>query len=272
MKKILLFTDLDGTLLDANNYSFSAAQDAIHALAGLKIPIIPCTSKTHLEVISTQECMGISDPFIVENGSAIFFKKNYFDTNDSKIIEMDNYKALVLGSLYKDVLDFFGNWKSQYNLSVTGLHEMSIQKIMALTGLNYHEAEIAQKRFFSEPFTLNDDDNLPDNALNDLIVNKFRLLIGNRFYHLLGNSDKGIAVKKLIDLFKDKWKTNNLITIGIGDSMNDLEMLKSVDKPVLVKKPGGSHQEGIELENLLYTNEIGPAGWQEAVFNFLDKV
>jgi mannosyl-3-phosphoglycerate phosphatase len=270
MKKIIIFTDLDGTLLDLNNYSFDAAQDAINRLIERSIPIIPCTSKTHLEVADTQKRMRISDPFIVENGSAIFFKNNYFDFNDLKIIEMNEYQVHVLGYEYKDILNYFSDWRSRFNLPVTGLHEMTIQKVMALTGLNYHESEIAQKRFFSEPFILNDIEKLPDAAIDDIKANKFKLLHGNRFYHLLGNSDKGEAVKKLVEMYKTKWNTDNITSIGFGDSLNDLEMLKYVDKPVLVKKPGGYHQEGIDLDNLLRTDEIGPAGWQEAVFKLLE--
>lgn len=59
------------------------------------------------------------------------------------------------------------------------------------------------------------------------------------------------------------------MSIGIGDSMNDLEMLKVVDFPVLVKKYTGKHQSGINLNNMIYTEGIGPAGWQEAIFKII---
>ena len=270
MKIIIIFTDLDGTLLDADNYSYTAAQDAIDKLIKAKIPIICCTSKTHLEVIETQKSLGISDPFIVENGSAIFFTKGYFTNIELSLRELDGYQFLILGSEYKEVLNFFDDWKSQHKLSVTGFHEMAVEQIIELTDLNYNEAELAQKRFFSEPFILNNVKDLPDSAIKDITNNGFRLLRGNRFYHLLGNSDKGAAVRKLSELFKQKWNVDKLITVGIGDSMNDLEMLKTVDKPVLVKKPSGNHEERIKIDNLLHTKGVGPAGWQEAVFKLIE--
>lgn len=270
MKKIVIFTDLDGTLLDAHNYSFTAAREAVNILIKRKIPIIPCTSKTHLEVEQVQKKIGISDPFIVENGSAIFFNQGYFSNKQPKLTNMNGHKVLVLGSKYSDILKFFNIWRSHHKLSITGFHEMQVEKVMELTDLNYDEAELAKKRFFSEPFIVNNDKILPPASIEDILKNGFRLLHGNRFYHLLGNSDKGTAVKKISEMFKQKWNVDKLISIGIGDSMNDLEMLKSVDKPVLVKKSGGYHQTGIEIDNLLCTYGIGPAGWQEAIFRFLE--
>ena len=270
MKNIIVFTDLDGTLLDANNYEYTKALGAITILKEQEIPIIPCTSKTHLEVADIQKRIGILDPFIVENGSAVFFTQNYFNTADIISEVVDEFQIFTLGRKYQDILQFFKGWKTRHNLPAIGFHEMSVEQIMELTDLNFNDAELAQKRFFSEPFILNNKTLLPELAREDISRNGFRLLRGNRFYHLLGNSDKGVAVRKLSDLYMKKWSTDSITTIGIGDSMNDLEMLKAVIHPVLVNKPGGYHQSGIEIKDLVRTNGIGPAGWQEAIFELLE--
>lgn len=269
MKKILVFTDLDGTLMDAETYSYAEAIIAIKALIDRNIPVIPCTSKTHLEVIKTRKSLGISDPFIVENGSAVFFKPDYFSEVKQTGQMLDGYQYLLLGSDYTDILPFFDDWRNRYQINATGFHEMTVEQVIKLTDLSSEEAELAHKRFFSEPFILNDDKQLPIAAIEDIVKNGFRLLLGNRFYHLLGNSDKGTAVRKLSDLFRKDRGINDLITIGIGDSMNDLEMLKAVDMPVLVKKTNGNHQQGIKMDNLMLTDGIGPAGWQEAILKIL---
>ncbi|MDP2876998.1 MAG: HAD-IIB family hydrolase, partial [Holophaga sp.] len=64
----ILFTDLDGTLLDESTYAFEPALPAIRALQERGIPIVFCTSKTFAETVALQEVLGITDPFIVENG------------------------------------------------------------------------------------------------------------------------------------------------------------------------------------------------------------
>lgn len=271
MNKTIIFTDLDGTLMDAADYSVAAAQKAIAKMFELKIPIVPCTSKTHLEVIEIQKKLGFSNPFITENGSAIFFTAGYFKISQVHVNEFDGYNYLTLGRTYNDVLNFFNGWRKRYNLSITGIHEMPVEKVMELTDLNYYEAEIAKKRFFSEPFIINNKKILPKQAVEYILGNGFRLLLGNRFYHLIGNSDKGIAVRKLTEMYQKKWNSDKLITIGIGDSMNDLEMLKVVNKPALVKKPTGIHEKRVQIDNLFLTEGIGPSGWQEAVFKFVEQ-
>lgn len=40
MKKLLIFTDLDGTLLDHHNYDWSPTKPALQRLAELNLPLI----------------------------------------------------------------------------------------------------------------------------------------------------------------------------------------------------------------------------------------
>lgn len=90
---------------------------------------------------------------------------------------------------------------------------------------------------------------------------------GSRFDHLTGANDKGKAVKILTDLFKQKFRS--VITIALGDSPNDLPMLKAVDYPILVQKAGGQYEGSIQLNNLIKAEGIGPEGWKKAVFRLL---
>src|SRR4030042_1090542 len=70
--RILVFTDLDGTLLDHRNYSFEPARPALRLLRESGIPLIICTSKTRAEVEEIRAALGNTDPFVVENGGAVF--------------------------------------------------------------------------------------------------------------------------------------------------------------------------------------------------------
>jgi mannosyl-3-phosphoglycerate phosphatase len=265
MARWIVFSDLDGTLLDARSYDFSAAQPAINFLKKSGIPLVLCTSKTHPEVIALRRRLQIDDPFVVENGSAVFFPPDYFGSLDEAMESYGEYQAIVLGKTYAQILAFLSELKNTFDLRVRGFKDMDLQAVQHFTGLPAKEAELARKRFFSEPFVLEKGADLPDEVKDKIKSAGFRLLRGNRFFHLLGNSDKGLATRRLIGLFKKKWQVDQLTTMGIGDSMNDLEMLREVDIPVLVKKPDGNHQQGIELDNLLLTQGIGPEGWREAI-------
>jgi predicted mannosyl-3-phosphoglycerate phosphatase (HAD superfamily) len=47
----LIFTDLDGSLLDHHTYSFAPAANYLDRLETQGIPVIPITSKTRAEVL-----------------------------------------------------------------------------------------------------------------------------------------------------------------------------------------------------------------------------
>jgi len=79
MKRVI-FTDLDGTLLDPITYSYHQAMDAVELLRRKEIPLIFCSAKTRAEQEVYRRELGINDPFIVENGGAIYIPENYFSS------------------------------------------------------------------------------------------------------------------------------------------------------------------------------------------------
>jgi predicted mannosyl-3-phosphoglycerate phosphatase (HAD superfamily) len=73
--------------------------------------------------------------------------------------------------------------------------------------------------------------------------------------------DKGKAVRFVIHLFAKQWKQMPL-SIGIGDSLNDIPMLTVVDKPFLVQKPDKTWVD-FKFDDLTKLNKIGPEGFLE---------
>jgi predicted mannosyl-3-phosphoglycerate phosphatase (HAD superfamily) len=64
-----------------------------------------------------------------------------------------------------------------------------------------------------------------------------------------------------------------ITTIGIGDSMNDLPMLTSVDFPIIVKRSSGIHDPELcaHFIGAMLTERIGPQGWNDAVMQVLSE-
>ena len=112
MKKIV-YTDLDGTLLDHDTYSFEESKPGLELLKKLEVPIIFCTSKTRFEIEEYREKLGNSHPFISENGGGIFIPKNYFsfDFNYDDII--DNYKTIILGEKFDNLMKVLDTLKKE---------------------------------------------------------------------------------------------------------------------------------------------------------------
>jgi mannosyl-3-phosphoglycerate phosphatase len=85
----------------------------------------------------------------------------------------------------------------------------------------------------------------------------------------MGNHHKGRAVEILKGLYRNR--DGAIITIGLGDSLNDLPFLLAMDRPVLVRKLSGGHDARIDIPGLLRTKGVGPEGWNEAVLALLGQ-
>ncbi len=263
-KQYIIFTDLDGTLLNHSDYLYKDALPALNLIKKEKIPLIFTTSKTRAEVELLQREIGIKEPFIVENGGGIFFPKGYRNFNIEGE-EREGYILLKLGVDYGHIRDVFKKLKVRY--PIKGFGDMTVYEVSEITGLPIEMATLAKEREFTEPFILENENLLP---LLEKEVKKYRLKItkGGRFYHLIGeNQDKGKAVNITKDIFvKNSWKNSK--TVGLGDSKNDIPLLETVDIPVLIKKESGSYED-INLPNLIKSMHSGSKGWNEVILNLL---
>ena len=76
-KKIIIFTDLDETLLKKNKFNYKILNNFIKTLLKKEYEIIPLTSKTYLEVIDLIKQIKYQLPFSVENGAAYYLPIRY---------------------------------------------------------------------------------------------------------------------------------------------------------------------------------------------------
>ncbi|WAC06993.1 MAG: HAD-IIB family hydrolase [Thermodesulfobacteriota bacterium] len=267
---LIIFTDLDGTLLDHYNYSFDPAQEALKKINDAKIPLIFCTSKTRSEIEVWREKLGNSYPFISENGGAIFYpqKENYSDSLQT--CTRNQYRVIELGTYHPDLLKQFKKLKKVFGEKIRGFSEMDVSEVADFTGLPENQVALAQKREYSEPFLFTGDKG--EMKKLQILVKKCKLHItrGGRFFHLLGDNDKGKAVSIVIKGYENVYP--KLKSIAIGDSFNDLPMLQKVDIPVLVQKPKGIFDEKIStLANIIRAPGVGPEGWNKALIAILTQ-
>ncbi len=264
-KNILVFTDLDGTLIDHDTYSWEPARESIEMLKGARIPIIPCTSKTRAEIEFYRRGMGLEDPFISENGGGIFIPKEYFDFNFDYDKEVGNYKVIELGMSYGDIRRALDEMRSFGD--ITGFGDMSVEEVARDTGLSLEEARMAKEREYDEAFIFSGDEEGLKRAIKKAGL---RWTKGGRYWHIMGNNDKGKAVRILTGLFAKK--LGSVQTVGLGDSLNDLPMLEAVEIPILVQKKDGSYDARVDVPGLIKTDAPGPEGWAKAVRSLFPAV
>ncbi|MGC2165809.1 MAG: HAD-IIB family hydrolase [Gallionella sp.] len=262
MKKAVIFTDLDGTLLD-DAYNYSKVRPALNLIQRSDTPFILYSSKTRAEINVYRLGLKNSHPYIAENGGGIFIPHGYFKTPiDAEISEGD--RVILLGQPYGTIREQFVRLRKQLNVTVRGFGDMSVSEVASLTGLSGGDAALAKQRDFDEPFVF--DGPVEKRFLRAIEACGLTWTQG-RIFHVMGNHDKGRALKILMTLYKRQF--GDVSSIALGDGMNDLPMLIAADRPVLVKRQNYSVDARLTVPNLMTTKLPGPAGWNEAVTNLL---
>ncbi len=270
MSQPIIFTDLDGTLLDHRDYAFTAALPALEFIRNEGIPLVICTSKTRAEIEYWRERLDNSHPFIAENGGGIFVPLSYFSPDDiaaewKRTRMTDRYIVRVLGTAYPVLRKRLKELQRE-GFDVKGFGDMTAAEVSKLTRLELAQARLAKRREYDEPFIFRGDKREVGALVGSIHEKNLRYAQG-RLYHLLGDNDKGKAVGQLKKLYHRK--LGDIVTIALGDSPVDFPMLESVDYPILVRNYRGEHDPRIALPNLIRSDGIGPEGWNEAVFQIL---
>jgi len=266
--QILIFTDLDGTLLDDQTYDFSPALPALKIIHSQKIPLILVSSKTRSEIEFLRELMSFETPFIAENGGGIYFPTSFALPQDNPYVKVDLFHALYIGRPIQEVLERSRKLKDNFNFK--GFSEMSVKEIASLTGLTLEDALRASKREFDEPVLL--DDPLDDGEIfcKKAAQHGLDCVYGGRFIHLFIGGNKGRAVEKVLDIYKQlKGAT---FSIALGDSPNDISMLKVVDRAVVMQGRDGTHINGLTHPDLITLEENGPGAWNRVMLSILEDL
>jgi len=267
--KLVLFTDLDGSLLDPITYSYEKTLPSLKHLQQKGIPIVFCSAKTRTEQEVYRQKLGIKAPFIVENGGAIIIDKGYFSFNVDYDKAWGGYQVIELGRPYHEIREILGQIRAEIGVNFRGFGDMSVEEVAAETGLDLDAARRAKEREYDETVKFEGTPEEIGRVLSAIKKASLNYTRGGRFYNVMGASDKGGASAILIDLFYKK--LGKIQTVGVGDSLNDLPMLSVVDIPFLVQKPGG-WWEKVDLPNLKRIKGIGPEGWNQAIKELMGSI
>jgi len=268
----VIFTDVDGTLIDHTTYSMAAASDALADLERRGVPLVLCSSKTRAEVERLQQDLGTAHPFVTENGGAVFVPAGYFPFPLPGALRDAAYEVIALGRSYPEVVAALRDASASTGVGIVSFNDMSIEEVAADTGLPLADARLAKLREYDEPFRLAQPGAAPLSRLVDAMATVgLRCTSGGRYHHACGLTDKGDAVRLLTRFFRSAHR--EVTTVALGDGPNDIPMLLAADIPIVVSNAaGGATSEVLRrVPGARVTDRDGPEGWREAIGELLDR-
>lgn len=259
---LIVFSDLDGTLLDHETYGWQPASPALDALRRRNVPVVLVSSKTLAELKDYRADLDLCHPVVAENGAAIDIPADYFP--DPAAAPASAPTRAELQSAYEDA-------RRDGNFNCKAFYELGVAGVMRETGLSELQAQRANDRIASEPILWLDGDDQLETFEQAMTARGLRCVRGGRFVHLMGDIGKEHAVRRLLDAYARKYPGMTLTSVALGDAPNDLGMLSSTDIAVII---AGKHDYTMTLtagNRVIRPAPPGPAGWNEAILALLNE-
>lgn len=258
--KLVIFTDLDGCLLNKSDYDWSAAKPVLQQLRRHSIPLVLNSSKTAAEMreLASEFQLG-GTPFISENGGVIQW-------ND--LCRTGEESGQVLGAKRDQILELLQRLKQRFQFR--SFFDLEIEGVMLATDLSHDQAALACNRQSTEPLLWDDNEVALEHFRNVIEEAGLTLTRGGRFWHITGQNTKGAAMQVVAGRYAEKYSPDDLVTAGIGDSPIDQSMLNVADYPIGIPAIGSLNVQIDDVRGIVATLE-GSAGWAEAVTTLLER-
>lgn len=262
--RLILFTDLDGCLLNKHDYDWSAAAPTLQTLRARHIPVILNSSKTVPEMRQLASELGLAgNTFISENGSVICWGdeigRGQFDSPSGK--------TEFIGASRDVILEVLKSLKSKFHFR--SFADLGIDGVIGETQLSHDKAKSAMARQGTEPLLWDDSDEHRSQFEQALHSHQLTLTKGGRFWHVAGQTSKGDAMRRVAQRLS--YLEGRTMTAAIGDSPIDQSMLDAADVPIGIPTAAGL---GVTVDpgRGILPQQQGAAGWAEAVTELLSRI
>ncbi|QPM89405.1 HAD-IIB family hydrolase [Pseudooceanicola algae] len=250
----IVFTDLDGTLLDHASYSYDAALPALAALKDLGVPVILASSKTGPEIAVLRDELGLAAcPAIVENGAGLL---------------PAHAAPEVGGHAYRDLRRALDVLPPALRGSFRGFGDLGPHGVAENAGLPPEQAAMACRRSFSEPGIWSGS--AADEAAFVAVLAKSGISArrGGRYLTL---SHGGTKADRMVEVAAQYGAGRS---VALGDAPNDAEMLASADIGIVIANPHGNALPDlaqIARGEIRRSTKFGPEGWNEMMLPLLSE-
>lgn len=250
---LLVFSDLDGCLLNHGDYSFQPALPALSRLQSLGVPLILASSKTEAEMHHWAEAIGNVETLICENGGVV----------------VNGADRTMLGMPRDEVIAKLETLREQYSFRT--FTDMGVEGITETTSLPKEQAIKSADRKTTEPLQWKDTDDKIDSFVAAVESQGLTCRRGGRFWHIAAPVDKGTGMAFVLESFNSNAK-DKCQTVALGDSPIDIPMLEQSNYPIVIPNPHSSALMNVDHPRTMTANFPGPTGWNAAINCLLDEL
>lgn len=278
----LVASDLDGTIIDRNNFIAKENYEAIDMLHSRKLPFVVCTGKSY-SVSKT----------ICEN-----FKASYgIFGNGAQIVDLRTGEELTRKILKPKQISYCIKLARKYNLHIHFYTDTSIVtenlKYMDLRNYLLKDYNATELKFCIVPdieayieeeqpdifsLVLTTDDSLADLeglinkhlTVSTSLINKkgvYKDNIINREYEYLNIAPNNINKNQALEFLSRYLMIPQSEILAIGDNVNDLEMIKNCGIGIAV---GEAYDELKKVSDYITTKTVTEGAFAEAINKFIN--
>lgn len=248
---LIVFTDLDGTLLDHDSYSPAAAEPALARLRAAGVPVVLASSKTAAEIAPLRAELGFDHvPAIVENGAGL----------------LEPGSEAPPGGQYAELRDMLDALPADLRAGFRGFGDWGPQGIAQRAGLPLEQAARAAQRQFSEPGLWTGSAADKKRFVEALAARGITAREGGRFLTLSFGGTKAGRMEDILTRY------GHPFSVALGDAPNDVEMLERADLGIVVANPHRAPLPALrgEAEGRIRRTALpGPAGWNDAILQVM---
>jgi mannosyl-3-phosphoglycerate phosphatase len=239
-----LFSDVDGTLLDANDrLAITAAHVA--RIAG-DVELILASSRTLVELGAIQRRLGFSAPLIAENGAVVAFPPRWRGSESTR------RHVTVLGRPATELRPLVRQAAREASVELTDQRDLTSDRGRAL-------------RRTHSICVLNWLGPGADRFLGALERRGLEATRSGEWITITRGADKGSAVRAVLDQAR-RQRRPFATTVAIGNAANDVALLAAASVRFSIRNPRRGHDPGLRaLSGVTLLSSSGRRAWREAL-------
>ena len=277
----LVASDLDGTIIDRNNFIATENYEAINKIHSKNIDFVVCTGKSYS--VSKNICKNFNA------GYGIF-------GNGAQIINLKTGKELTRKTLDSEQINYCINLARKQNLHIHFYTEDSVVtenlKYMDLRNYILKDTNSTELKFFIVPniekfikeqkpsifsLVITSDDSMEDFektihknlSVSTNLINKkgiYKDTIINKEYEYLNIAPNDINKNQALNFLSQHLNIPQSQMLAIGDNINDLEMVKNSGVGIAV---GDAYSELKKVANYVTANTASTGAFAEAIEKYI---